>query len=130
MHLRLAFLLCVAGTTKRSTLLLYPGSLAPRGPAAHGGAAPHPLYLGLPLDSPPASPGLGVRVLALLPLPHIPANRKPCKESRRGSDTFSCENARQDEYMDRSSCLLALPPAEETGPRWHRSGEDQSFPPS
>lgn len=45
------------------------------------------------------------------------------------NDTFSCECARQGDYADKSSHLLTLPPAEGTGPRRHRSGEDQSFLP-
>lgn len=46
------------------------------------------------------------------------------------SDTVGCKSARKGDYTDEICCLLTLPPAEGTGPKWHRSGQDQSFPPS
>lgn len=52
-------------------------SWAPSSTAAHGGAAPHPLHLGLPLDSALASPGTGKRVLLCHFLPALSAATAP-----------------------------------------------------
>lgn len=46
------------------------------------------------------------------------------------SDTVGCKSARQGDYTDDVCCLLTLLPAEGTGPKWHRSGQDQGFPSS